>query len=154
MFTAQSEERAKALADYLATGGAMSKLTGISDKALEAIYFQAFQQYKNGHYLEAAKIFQFLCFYDQWNPRHFLGLGSCQKMLHVYGQAINTYSYAARLEPQNPLPLAYIGDCYFLEGEPDKAALSYKAAIKISEKYAFHHKEITRIKDCLANLSH
>ena len=118
-----------ALTDYLAQGGTFAELNEISEPLLEATYDLAYQQYSQGHYREAAKRFRYLCFYNQWNPKYFIGLGACQQMMKVYGQAIQSYDYAYRLSPDNILPVIYIGDCYNALKQDDIAIEAYRAAL-------------------------
>ena len=135
---------------YLASGGTLAQANNISEAALETVYTMAYNQYTNGHYEEAAKGFQYLCFYDQWNPRNFLCLGACQQMLRVYGQAIQTYLFAFKLEPTSPIPLVYMGDCHLALNKVEKAIEIYKAALKLASDTGFTHKEVTRAETILA----
>ena len=139
-------------ADYLAQGGTLAEINNISQEVLETTYELAYQQYSSGHYMEAAKRFRYLCFYNQWNPKFFISLGACQQMMKVYGQAIDTFTYAARLDPNNPLPVVYIGDCYNAIKQNENAMTAYRAAIKLAKMQLFSHSEITRAESFLAAL--
>lgn len=138
---------------FLASGGTVAQANKISEAALESVYSMAYNQYTNGHYEEAAKGFQYLCFYDQWNPRNFLCLGACQQMLRVYGQAIQTYLFAFKLDPASPLPLAYVADCHMALNKTEKAAEIYQAALKLAEETGFTHKEISRAETMLTAIN-
>ncbi len=142
-------EKMAVVMDFLANGGTLAEANDITEQALEATYHMAYNQYTNGHYEEAARGFQYLCFYNQWNPRYFISLGACQQMLKVYGQAIETFTYASRLDPENPLPLVYIGDSYNALHQEERARLAYTAATLLAKKIKFSHKEVSRAENLL-----
>ena len=135
---------------FLANGGTVAQANNISESALESVYIMAHNQYTNSHYEEAAKGFQYLCFYDQWNPRNFLCLGACQQMLRVFGQAIQTYLFAFKLDPTNPLPLIYMADCHMALNKVEKAAKIYRAALDLARETRFAHKEVNKAETILA----
>lgn len=148
----ESVEDLAPVAHFLMDGGTIAEANNITPESLEVIYSMAFNQYQNNHFEEAARGFQYLCFYDHWNSRNFLCLGACQQMMRLFGQAIHTYFYAARLAPENPLPLAYIGDCYLALNKSDKAITAYKTAIEHASKHQFEHAEIQRITNLISTL--
>lgn len=137
---------------YLQQGGTVAKANQISSSALEALYAMAYRRYISGQYEEAAKAFQHLCLYDQWSSRNFLGLGSCQKMLRLYGQAIETYTYAYQLDPDNPLPLIYIADSHRALNNSSKAESVYSTAIQLARRIRLKHKEVNRAMQALASI--
>ena len=134
------------LAAFLSKGGTLAKLNNISPDAMEATYTMAYHHYQSGNYEEAVKTFQYLCFYDQWNPRYFLSLGACQQMLRLYGQAIKTYYYAAKLDHANPIPLVYMGNCYKALQQFDKATRVYEAAVELADSNSVQHHDIETIR--------
>ena len=137
---------------YLATGGTLAEANNISQSSLEAIYGTGYNQYTTGHYEEAARIFQYLCLYDQWNPRNYLCLGACQQMMHLYSQAIQTYTFAFRLDARTPLPLIYMADCQLALNQVEKAKEIYKTALKLAKSSGFSHKEVDRAEVLLATV--
>ena len=52
-----------------------------------------------------------------------------------FGNAVNLYRHAATLDPQNPEPLAALGDTLLEMGKPDEAIVNYNAALKITPRY-------------------
>ncbi|OED43894.1 CesD/SycD/LcrH family type III secretion system chaperone [Endozoicomonas sp. (ex Bugula neritina AB1)] len=140
------------LIGYLAQGGTVAKANNISSNALEVTYATAHNQYKNGQYEDAARIFQYLCVYDQWSSRYFLGLGSCQKMLRLYGQAIDTFSFAYQLDEDNPLPLIYMADCHRILNESDVAIAMYNSALQLARQEKINHKEVSRAESILSTI--
>ena len=137
---------------YLANGGTIAQANNMSQGYLETTYKTGYDQYTAGHFEEAAKVFQYLCLYDQWNPRNYLSLGACLQMMHLYGQAIQTYTFAFRMDADNPLPLVYMADCNLALNRVDKAKEIYKTALKLAKSSNFSHKEINRAEMLLATI--
>ncbi|MRI32763.1 CesD/SycD/LcrH family type III secretion system chaperone [Endozoicomonas sp. OPT23] len=140
------------ITEYLLNGGTLAEAKSFSKGALESIYSMSYNQYQSGRYEKAARGFQYLCFYDHWNPRNFLCLGACQQMLRLYGDALKTYEYAARMDKKNPLPKVYMGDCYLALRDEHRARIVYESAIKDADTNHISHAELTRIKNLLATL--
>ncbi|MCW7554816.1 SycD/LcrH family type III secretion system chaperone [Endozoicomonas gorgoniicola] len=138
--------------NYLANGGSLAEANNISRSMLETIYGTGYNQYTTGHYEEAARVFQYLCLYDQWNPRNYLCMGACLQMMHLYAQAIKCYTFAFRLDAGNPLPLIYIADCNMALDRIEKAKEIYKTALKLAKSTRFSHKEIDRAEMLLATI--
>lgn len=118
------------LADYFGRGGTFKELKNLSDDSMEAIYSVAFNLYQGGRYQEAKKIFQFLCFYDHYQKKYFLGLGACQMMEQDYETAIELFSFASALDTDDPRAMLYIGDCNMALGKPAAAKIAFETAVK------------------------
>jgi len=117
------------LTDYFSRGGTFRELKNLSDDSMEAIYSVAFNLYQGGRYAEAKKIFQFLCFYDHYNTKYFLGLGACQMMEQDYETAIEVLSFACVLDTDDPRGMLYIGDCHMALDRPGAAKVAYETAV-------------------------
>ncbi|WP_257266465.1 SycD/LcrH family type III secretion system chaperone [Endozoicomonas sp. ONNA2] len=142
-----SDARAMAIVgDYMARGGNLAKASNISEEALEGLYELAYLKYNHGQYEKSARLFQFLCLYDQWNPRFFTGLGACQQMVNLYGEAIDTYLYATSLDANDPHPMIYVGDCYVALGQHQKARLAYQAAVLMARESGISCPELSRVE--------
>ncbi|AMO54852.1 hypothetical protein GZ77_25070 [Endozoicomonas montiporae] len=140
------------IVSYLDSGGSIARAKNMSQGYLEAIYKTGYDQYNAGHFEEAAKVFQYLSLCDQWNSRNYLSLGACLQMEHLYAQAIQTYTFAFRLDSSNPLPLIYMADCNLALDRVDKAKEIYKTALKLAKSSHFSHKEINRAEMLLATI--
>ncbi len=127
---------------FLIQGGTLAELNGMSEQALAATYAMAYSRYQFGRYESAAEAFRYLCFYDHWNPVYFLCLGACQQVLGFYDKAISTYLHSAMLEPANPAPLIYIGDCYLGQKNLEKAGLAFQEAVDIAQKTELNNSDI------------
>ncbi len=145
-------EELATITEYLLNGGTLAEARNFSKGALETIYSMAYNQYQSGRYEKASRGFQYLCFYDHWNSRNFLCLGACQQMLKLYGDALKTYEYAARMDRKNPLPKVYMGDCYLALKDEHRARIVYQSAIRDAGVNNLNHGELTRIKNLLETL--
>ena len=137
---------------FFGKGGAFKDLKNMSDDAMEAIYSVAYNLYQGGKYEEANKVFQFLCFYDHFNRKYFLGLGACQQMQKQYDNAIEIFSFATILDSDDPRPMMYIGDCHLAKGDKDKARAAYETSIEWAGTGKQYAQDLERAKNMLENL--
>ncbi|WP_330926279.1 SycD/LcrH family type III secretion system chaperone [Candidatus Sororendozoicomonas aggregata] len=131
---------------YLASGGTLSHLNGISQRSLDTTQAIAYHKYQSGLYDEALKYFQYLCLHHHWKSDYFLSMAACQQMLGFYYQAIETYLHAARLGPKNPMPLIYICECYIFMGDLPKARKALIEALEKDDEKNTDLKELKRIE--------
>ena len=136
---------------YLAGGGTISHLNGISQNSLNTTYAIAYQKYQGGLYADALKYFQYLCLHHHWKQDYFLSLAACQQMLGFYYQAVETYLHAAKLGPKNPMPLLYICECYILMKNLKKARKALIQALEKESGNNIDRKELKRIELLLLN---
>ena len=66
----------------------------ISDESIDGIYGIAHELYCGGKYAQALKGFELLCLYDHENPKYWVGLGYCRRMLEDYIGAATALSYS------------------------------------------------------------
>jgi len=147
------EEIEDMLVEFFGKGGTFKDIKDMSDDAMEAIYSVAYNLYQGGKYEEAQKVFQFLCFYDHFNRKYFMGLGACQQMQKSYDNAIEIFSFATILDSDDPRPMIYIGDCHLAKGDKEKAKLAYETSIEWSDKGEEYSEDVKRAKSMLENLS-
>ena len=86
--------------EFFSQGGTFKDLKNISGDAMEAIYSVAYSLYQSAKYKESLKIFQFLCFYDHFNKKYFMGLGACQQMLKNYDSALEIFTFVTVLDSE------------------------------------------------------
>ncbi len=141
------------LADYFSRGGTFKELKNLSDESMEAIYSVAFNLYQGGRYDEAKKVFQFLCFYDHFNKKYFLGLGACQMMEQDFETAVELFSFASALDTDDPRAMLYIGDCQMAMGKPAAAKVAYETAVKWAGDQAEYKDEQIRAQNMAASAS-
>lgn len=140
------------LTDFFGKGGTFKDLKNMSDDAMEAIYSVAYNLYQGGKYEEAQKVFQFLCFYDHFNRKYFMGLGACQQMMKEYENAIEIFSFATILDSDDPRPMLYIGDCHLAMSNKDEARTAYETAIEWAGDKAEFEEDRERARSMLENL--
>ncbi|WP_066014187.1 SycD/LcrH family type III secretion system chaperone [Endozoicomonas atrinae] len=153
LFSSSDAQTMAIVGDYMARGGSLAEASDISEEAQEALYELAYLKYNNGLYEKSAHLFQFLCLYDQWNPRFFTGLGACQQMLSLYGEAIDTYLYAISLDGDDPHPMIYIGDCYVALEEHQKARLAYQASVLMANESGITSSDVSRVQKMINEFS-
>ena len=146
VFSSPDAQAMAIVGDYMARGGSLAEASNISEEAQEAIYELAYLKYNNGLYEKSARLFQFLCLYNQWNPRFFTGLGACQQMVSLYGEAIDTYLYAISLDANDPHPMIYVGDCYVALEQYQKARLAYRASVLMAHESGTTSPEVSRVE--------
>ena len=116
------------LESFLKDGGTLAMMRNISSDTLEQMYALGFSQYQSGKYEEAQKIFQVLCVLDHYEARFFLGLGASRQALGLYQQAIDSYSYGAMMDLQEPRFPFHAAECLLHLGELDKAESGFHSA--------------------------
>ncbi|MDD7805459.1 MAG: SycD/LcrH family type III secretion system chaperone [Endozoicomonas sp. (ex Botrylloides leachii)] len=137
---------------FFSKGGTFKDLKNMSEEAMEAIYSVAYSLYESAKYDESLKIFQFLCFYDHFNKKYFMGLGACQQMLKNYDSAMEIFSFVTVLDSEDPRSMVYLGDCYLALGKNKKAEESYKTAIIWSADNPEYDQERQRATNMLENI--
>ncbi len=139
------------MAEYFSRGGTFKELKNLSDESMEAIYSVAYNLYHGGRYDEAKKVFQFLCFYDHYNQKYFLGLGACQMMEQDFETAIELFSFASSLDIDDPRAMLCIGDCNMAMGRPAAAKIAYEAAASWAGDQDEYKEELIRAKNMAAS---
>ena len=148
-----SEEMDDTLLEFFGGGGTFKDLKNMSDDAMEAIYSVAYNLYQGGKYDEAQKVFQFLCFYDHFNRKYFMGLGACQQMMKKYDNAIEIFTFATVLDADDPRPMLYIGDCHLAMDDKEKAKASYETVLEWAKGQSGYEDETQRAESMLENLA-
>ncbi|PJE79760.1 Chaperone protein IpgC [invertebrate metagenome] len=148
------EELEEQLVDFFGKGGTFKDLKQMSDEAMEAIYSVAYNLYQSGKYAEAQKIFQFLCFYDHFNRKYFMGLGACQQMLKQYDQALEIFAFAVMLDGSDPGAMIYMGDCHLALGDQPMAIQSYEMAMDCAGDNPKYASDKQRAQNMLENIGY
>lgn len=118
------------LTEYFSQGGTFKELKNLSNSTMESVYSVAYNLYQSGKYVEAIKVFQFLCFYDHYSVKYYLGLGACRFMQKEYENAIEFLGFAASMNTDDPRAILYIGDCHLAMGNDESAKIAYKTAVE------------------------
>lgn len=123
---------AKLTTAFITQGLTFKDLKGISDADMEGIYAVGYNLYNSGKYEDAEKVFQFLCLFDHFNRKYWMGLGSTRQMLKQYSEALECYSLATLLNVNDPMPPLHAASCYLSMGDSEKAKSALRCAIKYS----------------------
>ena len=127
------DKQLRAMAErFLVSGGTFKDLKGLTEENMEAIYSVAHNLYQNGKFDEAQKVFQFLCFFDHFQKRHWMGLAACRQMIRNYQGAVEAYSFATMLDVNDPKPPFLAADSHLGMGNYKAAASALHAAIEFS----------------------
>jgi type III secretion system low calcium response chaperone LcrH/SycD len=118
--------------NFIRGGNTLKSLKGVDDTTMNAIYSVAYNLYNSGKYEEAHKVFQFLCFFDHFQKKYWMGLGACRQMLKLYQEAVAAYSFAALLDINDPKPPLHAADCFLAMGNREAAESALHASIKWS----------------------
>lgn len=118
----------QAVEAFLQEGGTLAMLNEVSSDTLEQLYTLGFNQYHAGKYEEAHKIFQALCVLDHYEARFFLGLGACRQALGQFQLAIDSYSYGAMMDLQEPRYPFHAAECLLQMGELEGAESGFHSA--------------------------
>lgn len=89
----------------------------------------AYGLYRNGNYADARDFFRFLSIVKANDRRHWLGLGACSQMMKNYSTAIESYSVAALLNPNDPYVHFYAAECTYHSGDVPKAISTLESAL-------------------------
>ncbi|WP_295409525.1 SycD/LcrH family type III secretion system chaperone [uncultured Thiocystis sp.] len=150
-----AEDLAQIALDFVQNGKTLSDLYHLSEENLETIYSVGYGMYASGGYEQANKIFEFLCFFDHLEKKHWLGLGACRQMLKHYEQAIEAYTYVTLIDFGDPQPPLLAADCHLALGNRDAAISALTATIEWSgdrPEYAALRERATGLLD-LVNAS-
>ncbi len=126
------------------SGESLAEVWEMPVEFIQAVYSLAYQQYANGLYEKALKSFGYLCIYDNWNPRNFIGQAACLKMMKLYENAIQAYLQAYSLDRSQPDPLVQIADCALSLNDIEGAKDGYLAAIEVAGRLDIHSQEVKR----------
>ncbi|MGE7956985.1 SycD/LcrH family type III secretion system chaperone [Pseudomonas sp. NPDC089530] len=133
-----SEEYEKELEAFLRDGGTLAMLKNISSDSLEQLYSLAFNQYQAGKWDDAHKIFQSLCMLDHYDVRFFLGLGACRQAMGQFEQALQSFSYGALIDINEPRFPFHAGECHLQLGDLDGAESGFYSAQALAAAQPAH----------------
>lgn len=114
-------------------------------EGLDNLYTYAYHFYDHGKYEKAVDFFYVLTRLDSQNFTYWLGLAAAQQMLKQYGKALDCYSVAALLNPENPTAHFYAAGCFFSMGQTDKGLQALDAAELIAQGQQKHKMLISQL---------
>lgn len=120
----------KSLQEDLLSGKSLGEIMGFGEEALQDFYAAAYQLYQAGRDSEAADAFFFLAALHPSVQVYWLGLGMAEQCLSHYEKALEAYSMASLLEPQDPLPYYHSAACYHALQDSLNARKSLEMALE------------------------
>lgn len=121
------EDIKKAAQSFINDGATLKELKGISNAEMEAVYSLAFNYYRTGKFDDAAKLFNFLAFFDHLNAKYWFGVGAVRQATKNFAQAVQAYAYSSFLDISNPKPQYHAAECFLAMGDKKNAASSLEA---------------------------
>lgn len=103
---------------------------GMSPKALENIYSQAYRLYNTGKYVEASHLFRILILMNGMEPKYMLGFAACFHMLKDYPNAVQFYTLCSAIDPTSPLPHYHASDCFIQMKDYISAMISLEMTLE------------------------
>ena len=144
-----SQKTISSVDERLFSGESLAEVGGMPTELLPAVYNLAHQQYSNGLYEKALRSFSYLCVYDSWNPRNFMGQAACLRMLKLYGDAIQSYLQVYLLDNSQPDALVQAADCALSLNDLQGAKGGYQAAIEVAKRHNIDSLEVNRARRML-----
>lgn len=123
-----ADELAETITNFLNNGKTLRELKGLTRENMEAVYTVAYNAYNGGNLEQADKVFQFLCYFDHFEKKHWLGLAATRQMQKNYTGAVDAYSFAALLDINDPQIPMQAADCHLAMGNRQAAHSGYTAA--------------------------
>lgn len=155
--TDSNEQITQLVSSFLKEGNTFKHLKNISEDTMNAIYSVAYNLYTNAKYSEAQNIFQFLCLFDHFEKKYWMGLAASRQMLKQYEPAITAYGLAAVLDLEDPKPSLHAADCYLSMGNYHAAEQALTASMHWSKdkpEYASLHERAEGVLNLLRKTHH
>lgn len=102
----------------------------LDPRMIDQVYTAAYHKYENGKYSEAINLFRFLVVSDTHSRKNWIGLGAAQQMLKEYDEAIQSYTFAALMDSNDPYVFLYTAHCLLGKGEVSLALQTLDSAEK------------------------
>lgn len=138
--------REEALVKIYIEGQKPYEAFGMKKDELEYIYSHAYNLYNAGKYKDAIQIFHILMYLDDSDHRFLYGLAACYHMKKEYPKALVLYLGCQLVDPENPVLLWHIADCYKQIGKKYAALLYLKLALKYSDLIVIYSVLKTKIE--------
>lgn len=104
---------------------------GMSDKAMEAVYAIAYNEFQAGQFEAAHRLFVFLCMVDHLNKKYWMALGACRFGAQNYPGAAAAYGLAGMLDDCDPTPPLRAADCYLADEDVESAVEALQYGMKL-----------------------
>lgn len=113
---------------------------------LEELYALGYHFYDNGKYSQAVDVFRLLTTLDNHNSTYWMGFAAAQQMMQKYEEALEAYSVAGLLDPQNPYIHFHASVCCFTQGDVGRGLLALGEAVSLVEREEKHRELLPHLK--------
>lgn len=111
----------KEVFDNLINGASLGAAFGLEERELEAVYALALNQYQQGRYADAIRLFAFITFHDPSNMKAFKGLGSSLQMLGRFREALIFLGMAIVDDDSDMQIAVQVAECLLHIGQRENA---------------------------------
>lgn len=133
--------------DFLNNQKTLKDLKGITNEEMEACYAAAYNLYNNGRFDDADNIFTMLCYYDNRQPKYWMGLGATRQMRKLYEAAAEAYGMGFMLNFTDPRFPFHAADCFLAIKDYDRARKALVAVIEVVKTSETTKKEFLALKE-------
>lgn len=105
----------------------LQELFGITDDSLLKIYELGVDLVKKNNYKDGIALFVFLTTMSPYVPSFWIAQGVCLQALNSHEDAIELFKNAKILKPSDPVPFAYLIECYLILKKNDEAKTELEA---------------------------
>ena len=146
------EQLPKAIKDVLLDGKPVWQVCGWTPEQIEGLYAMGYHYFEAGAYEEALKVFKPLVLLDSSTARNWTALGAATQMTGNYASALESFGYAAALEPENPRPFFNALECHIALKDHAKAKEAAEYIVATAGGKPEHAALVARAKVFLAAL--
>lgn len=146
----QTNRKAEEAFEALVTKGIPLYVSyGLTKQHLEALYETGYNLYAEKKYIKALGVFSNMTLLNHFDKRGWMGSAACHQLLQQYEDAITSYSYASRIDIQDPLPIFRTIECYIALKKYDEilSALEViKPLVKDNPKFVHLKNAVNKIE--------
>lgn len=109
----------------------------MKSESLEALYYIAYNRYRQGKYADAESLFRVLTTLGRLNFNYWMGLAGAYQVQKKYREAIDAYREAFKLRETDPKVSFHAAECFFALGEKEAgldALQSAERSLKAQQK--------------------
>jgi type III secretion system low calcium response chaperone LcrH/SycD len=146
------EKLTRAIEDVVLNGKPVWQICGWKEDQIEGLYAMGYHYFEAGAYEEALKVFKPLVLLDSASARNWTALGAVTQMTGAYESALESFGYAAALDPENPRPFFNALECHIALKNHAKAKEAAEYILAIASGKPEHAALLARAKVFLAAL--
>lgn len=136
----------KGIVGFYSEPDGMKKALDITDDDIKELENESYFYCENKEWDKAAKSLGYLMLFCPENTLYYLRLGTALMQLGVFEDAINVFTTAANLRPNDPSPALYIGNCFLQLNDNENAMIAFDNCIERASKSPFINKDNEEIK--------